>query len=224
MKCTCCDALLVPFFRDSKRGWSYLECRQCQAVHRDEGSWLDRQAEKERYDLHVNDTNQAGYQNYLQPLLEVLNDQIQGRGRESLSALDFGCGPTQTMATLNLKSNVIWQSYDLHYFPDQQLLTRSYDFIVASEVFEHLKSPREELQRLQSLLAPQGFILIMTSLLDRHRENFADWHYRRDPTHIVFYSQVTMNFLARQAGFSHTDFFSDRVILMRAGGDIPADV
>ncbi|HEY9118189.1 MAG TPA: 2-polyprenyl-3-methyl-5-hydroxy-6-metoxy-1,4-benzoquinol methylase, partial [Marinobacter sp.] len=32
-------------------------------------------------------------------------------------------------------------------------------------------------------------------------ERFANWHYRRDPTHIVFYRQATMAWLARVHGW-----------------------
>ena len=31
---------------------------------------------------------------------------------------------------------------------------------------------------------------------------FADWHYRRDPTHVVFYRQSTLAFIADRMGWS----------------------
>lgn len=31
-------------------------------------------------------------------------------------------------------------------------------------------------------------------------EDFAQWHYRRDPTHVVFYREETLRYVAAQRG------------------------
>ena len=33
-------------------------------------------------------------------------------------------------------------------------------------------------------------------------KRFADWHYRKDPTHVVFYRETTFRTIARQRGWT----------------------
>ena len=63
-----------------------------------------------------------------------------------------------------------------------------------SEVVEHLRRPREELDRLWSRLKPGGRLGIMTKQA-RDRAAFADWHYVRDRTHVCFFSRDTFGWL-----------------------------
>ncbi len=75
------------------------------------------------------------------------------------------------------------------------LLQQQYDFIVASEVVEHLHYPRQELDRLWSCLKPNGLLGIMTKrVIDQ--EAFSRWHYKSDPTHVCFFSTETFRWLA----------------------------
>jgi len=80
--------------------------------------------------------------------------------------------------------------------PSEHLnVAKSYDFVTSTEVLEHLREPREELQRLTRMLRPNGYLGIMTKLLPPF-EKFADWHYKRDLTHICFYSESTFEWVA----------------------------
>jgi 2-polyprenyl-3-methyl-5-hydroxy-6-metoxy-1,4-benzoquinol methylase len=71
-----------------------------------------------------------------------------------------------------------------------------YDFITASEVVEHLHHPRFELERLWSALRPRGILGIMTKRV-RDQHAFANWHYKNDPTHVIFFSEATFVWLSR---------------------------
>nr|MBS0021313.1 methyltransferase domain-containing protein [Gammaproteobacteria bacterium] len=73
--------------------------------------------------------------------------------------------------------------YDPYYAADASVLRRSYDFITASEVVEHLYAPGEVLARLFDLLRPGGWLGLMTKLVT-DRAAFASWHYKLDPTHV----------------------------------------
>lgn len=48
---------------------------------------------------------------------------------------------------------------------------------------------------------------------------FADWHYRRDPTHVVFYREVTLRDIARRLGWACEIPREDVAILRKPGGD-----
>ncbi len=87
--------------------------------------------------------------------------------------------------------------YDPIYAPDTLTLKGPYDLITASEVVEHLHDPATELDRLWSILKPGGWLGIMTKLaLDK--DAFSRWHYKNDPTHVCFFSDQTMVWLAEQ--------------------------
>lgn len=44
--------------------------------------------------------------------------------------------------------------------------------------------------------------------------DFGSWHYRRDPTHVVFYQRTTLRYLAQQYGW-RCEFPGQDVALMR---------
>ena len=85
--------------------------------------------------------------------------------------------------------------FDPYYVPDRSVLDCEYDFITATEVVEHLHRPAEELERLWTLLAPGGWLGVMTKRVIGPTE-FATWHYKDDPTHVCFFSNETFEWLA----------------------------
>ncbi len=81
--------------------------------------------------------------------------------------------------------------HDLFYAPNEAALLERYDFIVATEVVEHLGAPGAVLDRLWGQIHPGGLLAIMTRMRSpKHR--FEEWHYKNDPTHIVFFSHETI--------------------------------
>jgi hypothetical protein len=80
------------------------------------------------------------------------------------------------------------------------VLARRYHFITCSEVAEHFHDPAAEFARLAGLLQPGGTLAVMTRWL-ADGVDFARWHYRRDPTHVVFYRPATFRHLAQQHGW-----------------------
>ena len=48
---------------------------------------------------------------------------------------------------------------------------------------------------------------------------FPNWHYKMDPTHVVFYQRKTFSWIAGRFGYGEPVFVDDRVVLMqRLGG------
>ena len=80
---------------------------------------------------------------------------------------------------------------------DPAVLSRTYDFITATEVIEHVAQPAEVFRTLFSLLTPHGVLGLMTRLVSEDKP-FSDWHYQNDPTHICFYSPETFRWIASQ--------------------------
>jgi len=107
--------------------------------------------------------------------------------------------------------------YDPFYVPDQERLSDTYDFITCTEVVEHLHDPAGTFQLLDQCLKPGGWLGVMTCF-QTDDERFANWHYRRDPTHVVFYRQETMRVLAGRLGWECTIPRKDVALFRKAGG------
>ena len=103
--------------------------------------------------------------------------------------------------------------HDPFYTNNPSALEKTYDFITASEVVEHLHFPRQDLNKLWGCLKPGGILGIMTKLA-LGRQDFQNWHYKNDITHIHFFSRTTFEWLAGQWQAELT-FAGKDVILFR---------
>lgn len=130
--------------------------------------------------------------------------------------LDFGCGPVTAMEHLFRGAGHSMASWDPLFLPDPAPLGATYDFITCSEVLEHVASPTELLDQLQRLLRPGGLLGVMTQFRDPNRP-FPAWWYRRDPTHVCFYSRHTMSWIAKRRGWE-VEFAPRCVSLFRLTG------
>ncbi len=109
--------------------------------------------------------------------------------------LDFGCGPGPTLSLMFEELGHPMTIYDPLYAADESVLEIEYDFITATEVVEHLQSPKHCLNRMWRCIKPGGHLGIMTKIVI-DQEMFANWHYKNDDTHICFYSKETFVWLA----------------------------
>lgn len=194
LPCPLCEAATESLFhRDGRR--SYYRCGHCALVFVPPAERLSLLAERAEYDKHENAVDDPGYRRFLSRLSEPLLDLLP----PGSAGLDFGCGPGPALAAILSEAGHEVTLYDSYYQPEARVLLSSYDFIVATEVVEHLHRPGEELTRLWSLLRPGGWLGVMTKLVI-DREAFSRWHYKNDQTHVVFFSRATWEWWARQQG------------------------
>lgn len=195
------------YFRDKNR--TYLSCRHCSLVFVPEPYWLSGEEEKATYDLHENSPHDQGYRNFLSRLSIPLTKRL-GASRKGL---DFGCGPGPALSLMLEEAGHQIDLYDPIYFNAPELFNNQYDFISATEVVEHLKTPGKEFDRLFSLLKPGGLLGIMTKLV-LNQAAFSKWHYTHDRTHISFYSRSTFEYIAERFN-ADLEFIGKDVILLR---------
>jgi SAM-dependent methyltransferase len=195
------------YFEDKRR--EYLQCQQCELVFVKPNQRLEASEEKAHYDLHENDPSDAGYRKFLSRIADPLTDRISSNSH----GLDFGCGPGPTLSIMLEEAGHTMELYDIYYHPERAVLDKTYDFMTATEVIEHLYEPDKVWQQWLNLVKPEGWIGLMTKLVI-DVDAFAGWHYKNDPTHVVFFSRQTFQFLAERDKLE-LEFVGNDVILLR---------
>lgn len=178
-------------------GRDYLRCETCAVSYLDPAQRLALAAERAFYDTHRNATDDPGYRRFLARLA----DPLMARLPAGSEGLDYGCGPAPALAALLEEGGHRVACYDPYYRPQAELLERRYDFVTCTEVAEHFHDPATEFARLAGLLRPGGWLAVMTCF-QTDDARFANWHYRRDPTHVVFYREASFAWLAAHLGFT----------------------
>ncbi|MDI9246047.1 class I SAM-dependent methyltransferase [Marinobacter sp. CHS3-4] len=191
-RCPVCEQGQPSLFQTIK-SIRYNRCPVCMATLMAPECRLNSDDERAVYALHNNDPHDSGYRRFLSRLTGPLEARVPTGSR----GLDFGCGPGPALATMLEEAGMVMSLYDPYFYPDTTPLERQYDFVTCTEVVEHLHQPAQVFRQLDDLIKPGGWLGIMTCF-QTEDSRFANWHYRRDPTHVVFYRQSTLQWLADQ--------------------------
>lgn len=180
-------------FFEVVEGVTYHRCVACMATLMAPRHWPDPAQERAIYALHDNNPDDPGYRRFLAKVTEPLSEKLE----EGMSGLDFGCGPGPALARMLEETGMRVSLYDPLFAPGRSVFERTYHFITCTEVVEHLRQPASVFRQLDSLLQPGGWLAVMTCF-QTDDSRFARWHYRRDPTHIVFYREETLACIAER--------------------------
>ena len=184
----------------------YYHCQECEVIFIDPAEIVAPTEEKERYEGHDNNHQNEGYvkmfENFIDDLIQP-NINL----KEINDVLEFGCGPGPVLADLLESEGLKVNRYDPYFFPDKVFLDKKYDLITSTEVFEHFSDPVKEMELLTSHLREDSYLAVMTSF-HPGPEEFEDWWYKWDPTHIVFYNQNTFKKIA--SAFDLEIVYTDR--------------
>lgn len=205
----CCSFSVATVYREEHR--IYFACAQCDLRFLHPSARLAPEQEKTRYLQHNNNIADQRYRDFVRPLYEQVREHVA----PGASGLDFGAGTGPVLAEMLRCEGYKVRLFDPFFHPDPESLLLTYDFIVACEVAEHLFEPGLEFRRLRRMLHSGGLLGVMTLLWEQGID-FENWYYRKDPTHVVFYSRLTFRWIAELYGFSHVGFPTDRIALLRA--------
>jgi SAM-dependent methyltransferase len=172
-------------------------------------SFLNYNDECERYLEHNNDVHDTGYQSFVKPIV----DAVTQRFAKDMLGLDFGSGTGPVVSMLLRDKGYSISEYDPFFNNQTELLTKSYDFIVCCEVIEHFHKPQKEFNQLKNMLNPGGELICMTNMFTEDI-NFDKWHYKNDPTHVIFYHALSIEYIAKAFEFSEFEI-DDRLIIFR---------
>lgn len=168
----------------------YYQCDVCKLVFVPPGQRLAPETELKRYQLHENDPDDPRYRKFLSRLFIPMNERIKPASK----GLDFGSGPGPTLSVMFEEAGHAVRLFDIFFENDPSVFEEEYDFITSSETVEHLYNPLRELDRLWDCLKPGGWLGVMTGLVT-DPQSFADWHYKNDDTHVIFFSVKTFEWL-----------------------------
>jgi 2-polyprenyl-3-methyl-5-hydroxy-6-metoxy-1,4-benzoquinol methylase len=195
LNCHICNQRTETFVHE-KTNITYYHCKPCEYIFKSPECYQDLQKQKERYNLHENNAEDAGYIAYFQRFLDFILPLV---GKPQ-NALDFGCGRTSLLATLLKKEGIACDYFDPIYHPNTLDSNKKYDLIVSTEVFEHLHQPRMVFKSLLERLDRGGYLAIQTEFHSNEKVSFKKWWYPQDPTHIVFFRAQTFKVLCEKFG------------------------
>lgn len=205
MPCSLCNCATRDFEVIKER--EYVQCTGCKAIFLSPQYHLSPQAEKYRYSLHNNDINDAGYIQFVNPVIE----QIKSDFSPAAQGLDFGCGTGPVIASELKKSGFHLELYDPYFEPNKKVLKNLFDFIICCEVMEHFQTPLREFKLLRSLLKPAGKLYCKTAVWNEAID-FHNWHYKDDLTHVVFYNIDTLQWIKENLNFSEIDIQDNLIV------------
>lgn len=186
----------------------FYSCGRCSLIYRPKTQLPSPVNERNRYQQHHNDASDKGYQNFLQQAITPVHPYLSASSR----LLDFGCGPTQGLSQLLATQGYQCHNYDPFFSP--QIPGKNYDVIFCTETFEHFHNPAKEIKTLSDWLKPGGLLVVMTEFY-KNREQFKNWWYTRDFTHVCFYHLLTFNYISQKFGFQQLYSDDTRVVVLQ---------
>ncbi|WP_041962723.1 class I SAM-dependent methyltransferase [Sulfurospirillum cavolei] len=210
MRCKICNFETV-LWKDPQYAHDYYTCPHCEGIFLDARFYPSSETEQNVYANHHNSLENEGYVRMFENFIDFFWDTLHVK--ESL--LDFGSGPTPVLSELLHRRNVRVDCYDKWYQPQKIYTDRIYDGITSTEVFEHLDDPIAILNELTVHVHQGGIVALMTLFHPKMQADFFQWWYRRDPTHITFYTPKTIEIMAKRCGFEMIKTDGRRIAVLR---------
>jgi 2-polyprenyl-3-methyl-5-hydroxy-6-metoxy-1,4-benzoquinol methylase len=192
MKCKICLSGTNSIY-DQKSDLLYHYCSHCEFVALDEKNILLPEIEKKRYEMHENHIKNVGYVAMFEKFISCAITPFQNNIK---TILDYGCGPGPVLAELLKRHGYSVDIYDPYFAPIKIFTNKKYDMITTTEVIEHIRDPLPFIKKLKNLITPSGHIAIMTQFNSNTPETFLSWYYRREDTHISFFTRKTFELIA----------------------------
>ena len=198
--------------KDKKKELFYYRCLSCGFVSLDDEFIVDKESEKAKYEMHENSFESHGYvkmfEDFIEKAIAPYEENIE-------NVLEFGCGSGPVLAELLRRREMEVDQYDLYFYPKKVYEGKKYDLITSTEVFEHLKKPIEVLELLAKHTNDNGYIVLMTKFPPVDDREFLAWWYRRDVTHISFFTPESFDVMAEKVGLKVLKIIDENIIIFQ---------
>lgn len=208
MKCPLCDNSKSFYTLQGQQKRVFQECENCRLIFTESKFFPSLAEERSRYLSHNNGIQYPGYVNFLKQIIEPSLPFLSANMR----GLDYGCGPMPTLSILLKNEGLLCLDYDPLFFP--VMPDGLFDFIFATECFEHFHKPGKEIEKISGILKPGGYLMIMTTQWES-RDNFSSWYYTNDLTHVSFYHKNTFDYIADEYGFSQKLLKDSKIVILK---------
>lgn len=199
LPCPLCGWLSVPLeLNIGASNIGYHKCKACGFIGMEPGDRLSPSEEKARYLLHANVPTNRAYMDFLRAFIDKALRPFKEPGSR---VLDFGSGPSPLLAELAIGHGYRCELYDPFFAPALDWENGCYDAIILHETAEHLGDPGTVFSLLAERLSAGGIIAIRTRFLPETLEEFQDWWYRMDRTHVSFFSASCLEKFFKTRGF-----------------------
>lgn len=212
LSCILCGGA-TSFFHTQAGRRKYHLCPSCRFILLDPALHPTLEAQKERYLLHQNAPDHAGY---VAMFRQFLGDCVVPNVQKGCRALDLGCGPGPVLAGLLKEARHPTEVFDPIFFPEEP--KGNFGLITCTEVLEHLGDPVAALRPWVARLEPGGVLAGMTLFHPEDPVKFGEWSYPRDFTHVSFYTPRTLEVLAKALGLSLVRADGKRNFVMKTSG------
>jgi SAM-dependent methyltransferase len=199
----------VRAFRDEK--FPIWRCPTCQTIHCLDVVDIDSYYAKYPFaEAKLTLPFRLCYQNLCQKMIE------HGFSKTH-SFLDYGCGNGLVVQYLRENGFANAYGYDPYApkesFGDATVLQRGpFDYILLQDIIEHVEDPHALLSKLDSLLAPGGYLLLGTpnaTNIDINRPELSNYYNAvHVPYHIHIYTREVVESLGKQQGWEVVKFFN----------------
>jgi len=196
---------------DSQIRVTHSHCNNCGFIYKNKEFHLSLDIEHENYKMHNNTFESEGY---VQIFVNLLNDYIKPLNIKG-KVLEFGSGPGPVLKELLLREGYDVFDFDPFFNKNLKYLKYKYELITSTEVVEHFVEPMKEFKHLSSLLEKGGYLLLMTRLRTMDTEEFLNWWYRRDLTHIAFYTIKSFEEVGKRFGLEIVNTNNVNIIIFK---------
>lgn len=195
MNCPLCQTPSNHFYSHNTREFYF--CTTCFSIFLDDNNYFSEEDEQKHYEHHQNDVFDLGYQQFASPIVNAIKKDF----KPNHQGLDFGSGTNSVIVKLLRDDFFQITEFDPYFSNHPAVLENKYDYIACCEVMEHFHHPRKEFEKLYNLLLPNGKLYCMTELFNETK-SFDSWYYKNDHTHVFFYHEKTIAWIAEKIGFS----------------------
>jgi len=196
---------------DSQIRVTHSYCQKCGFIYKDMEFHLSEEVEHENYKMHNNSFESEGY---VKIFVDLVDDYIKPLNITG-KILEFGSGPGPVLKELLIRERYDVFDFDPFFHKNLEYLRHTYQLITSTEVVEHFVEPLKEFEHLSNLLEQGGYLLLMTRLRTMDTFEFLNWWYRRDLTHISFYTLDTMIEIGKRNGLELVESNNINVILFK---------
>ncbi len=197
---------------DIKKDITYYRCKSCGFIYLDNKNIIDSCSEKKHYEKHNNGFDSLGYVKMFEDFIDVA---IEPYIKSIKTALDFGCGKGPVLAELLHRKGIEVDKYDIYFYPKEVYKGKKYDLITSTEVFEHIKEPIESLKLLSQYTNKNGYIILMTKFPPLNKDEFLNWWYRRDITHISFFTPKSFEIMAKKMDLKIVKTLNNNIVIFQ---------